>query len=100
MILHLMNPSPIFTLPLAYKGHGYTGKALFSSRHIFVHDQFESWKLNLMIFQIILKFVLSEATVEKFVDVIFVETTPFIEEYFVIPGDHSYNWKGILYRKN
>ncbi|CDP05485.1 unnamed protein product [Coffea canephora] len=41
-------------------------------------------------------FMLNVATVEKLVDVIFVDTTPFIDEYFVNPRDPSYDWKGIL----
>lgn len=29
-------------------------------------------------------------------ELFFVDTTPFVEEYFTKPGDHEYDWRGVL----
>ncbi|KAL8161222.1 hypothetical protein V2J09_012711 [Rumex salicifolius] len=34
------------------------------------------------------------------VDIFFVDTTPFVDEYFVDPGNHTYDWRGVLPRHN
>ncbi|KAL8142094.1 hypothetical protein V2J09_015126 [Rumex salicifolius] len=34
------------------------------------------------------------------VDFFFVDTTPFVDEYFLQPGHHTYDWRGVLPRDN
>ncbi|XP_054817282.1 purple acid phosphatase 17-like [Prosopis cineraria] len=33
-------------------------------------------------------------------EILFVDTSPFVEEYFSDPGEHRYDWRGILPRKS
>ncbi|XP_065631636.1 purple acid phosphatase 3 [Quercus suber] len=40
-------------------------------------------------------FVLSSGIVDFF----FVDTTPFVDKYFLRPGHHTYDWRGVLPRK-
>jgi len=34
----------------------------------------------------------------EIVEFFFVDTTPFVDEYFVDPKDHTYDWEGVLPR--
>lgn len=34
------------------------------------------------------------------VEFFFVDTNPFVEEYFSDPGEHTYDWEGVLPRKD
>ncbi|XP_062172202.1 purple acid phosphatase 3-like [Alnus glutinosa] len=34
----------------------------------------------------------------EFTEFVFVDTTPFVDEYFTDPKDHTYDWKGVLPR--
>lgn len=34
----------------------------------------------------------------EIVEFFFVDTTPFVEEYFTDPGEHTYDWEGVLPR--
>ncbi|KAE8076415.1 hypothetical protein FH972_015070 [Carpinus fangiana] len=34
-----------------------------------------------------------------FTEIFFVDTTPFVDEYFTDPKDHTYDWKGVLPRE-
>ncbi|PON60842.1 Acid phosphatase, type [Parasponia andersonii] len=36
----------------------------------------------------------------EFVEFFFVDTTPFVDDYFTHPKDHTYDWRGVLPRKN
>ncbi|XP_015868024.3 purple acid phosphatase 3-like [Ziziphus jujuba] len=36
----------------------------------------------------------------EMVDFIFVDTTPFVNEYFTNPKNHTYDWRGVLPREN
>ncbi|PON60843.1 Calcineurin-like phosphoesterase domain, apaH type [Parasponia andersonii] len=36
----------------------------------------------------------------EFLDFFFVDTTPFVDDYFTHPKDHKYDWRGVLPRKN
>ncbi|KAF2316671.1 hypothetical protein GH714_042012 [Hevea brasiliensis] len=36
----------------------------------------------------------------EIVEFFFVDTTPFVNEYFINPGDHTYDWKGVSPREN
>jgi len=37
--------------------------------------------------------------VSEVAEFFFVDTTPFVDKYFTEPGDHVYDWRGILPRK-
>lgn len=36
----------------------------------------------------------------EYVEFFFVDTTPFVDDYFTHPNDHKYDWRGILPRKD
>lgn len=35
----------------------------------------------------------------EIVEIFFVDTTPFVDKYFVRPKHHTYDWRGVLPRK-